>query len=216
MSDADPIFPGGAYEGADDSDAVVGQITVSMFCVRFETEGFTLDLPTHNLDIALGEGGERVLFSHRNFPQWTVYCLDPSILDHRSFQQQSLRNRVEELKLEKTGTPKHTIMVYSALGGILAVLFGLWAFSNVILGLIVAAMPASWETQIGDSAYEEMRQEYKPLTDPAYTNRLFLVTQRLKKGLPSDAPKFEYMIADDDEVNAMALPGGRVIVMRGL
>jgi predicted Zn-dependent protease len=82
--------------------------------------------------------------------------------------------------------------------------------------MIVAAMPASWETQIGDAAYKEMREEYVPMNDPVYTNRLFLVAQRLKKGLPEDAPKFQYMVADSEEVNAMALPGGRVIVMRGL
>jgi Zn-dependent protease with chaperone function len=216
MNEADPIYPGGAFEGEDDSAAVVGQITVSMFSVRFETEGFTLDMPTQGLEIWIDDSGERVFFSHPNYAGWTVYSLDPTILQHRSFQQQFLKQRVDQLKVEQTGTPKHTLLVYSVLSGIIFVLFGLWAFSNVILGVIVAAMPSSWETQIGDSSFRHLTAIIKPLNDPAYTNRLYLVTQRLKKGFPDDAPKFNYIVGDDDMVNAFALPGGHVVVMRGL
>jgi Zn-dependent protease with chaperone function len=216
MNEADPIYPGGAYEGDDDSAAVVGQITVSMFSVKFETEGFILDFPTKELEVAMDESGERVLFSHPNYPNWTVYSLDPSILNHRAFQQQFLKQHVDGLKAEQTGPLKHTIIVYSSLAGILLVLFGLWAFSNVILGAIVAMMPASWEKQIGQAAFEQMTEGVKPLTDSAYTNRLFLVTERLKKGLPAGAPKFNYIVGDDEMVNAFALPDGHVIVMRGL
>ena len=215
MSGPAPIYPGGAFEGADDSAAVVGQITVSPLGLRFETEAFTWDLPLAGLRTSIEDGGQRILFSHPSFPNWTVYSLDPAILDEKDLHRHAKKKgRAPETEAEAAA--RHAKIVYFSLGGILAVLFGLWAFKHIILSIIVAAMPASWETQIGDAAYEEMRAEYEPLTDPAYTNRLFLVTQRLKKGLPSDAPKFEYMIADDDEVNAMALPGGRVIVMRGL
>src|SRR4051812_45417165 len=216
MNEADPIYPGGAFEGDDDSAAVVGEITVSMFSVRFEAEQFTMDLPAAGLQLALDEAGERVLFWHGKFPGWTIYCLDPSILNHRSFQQVCLKRRVEELKMEKAGPPKHAGRVYMALAALLLVFFGLWAGSNVILGIIVAVMPAEWEQQVGKAAFAEMEEDYKMTSDPALTNRLFLVTERLKKGLPPDAPKFVFHVADDPLVNAFALPGGHVIVMRGL
>jgi beta-barrel assembly-enhancing protease len=216
MNEADPIYPGGAFEGEDDSAAVVGQITVSMFSVRFESEQFTIDLPTASLQIALDETGERVLFKHFNFPDWTVYSLGPSILNHRSFQQVSLKHRIEQLKVEHSGPPKHAVRVYMAIGAIALAFVGLWAGSNVILGIIVNLMPVEWEQQVGKAAYDEMAGEYKMTTEPALTNRLYLVTQRLKKGLPEDAPKFVYHVADDALVNAFALPGGHVVVMRGL
>lgn len=216
MNEADPIYPGGAFEGEDDSAAVVGQITVTPFTVRFECEEFTLDLPTRGLELSLDESGDRVLFSHGNFPGWTVYSLDPSILDHRSFQQVWLKKRVEELRLEHHGPPKHTVRVYIALAAIFLTFFALWAGSNLILSAVVAMMPDEWERQVGKSAFAEMSQEYKMTSDSSLTNRLFAVTERLKKGLPQDAPKFTFHVADDDLVNAFALPGGNVIVMRGL
>ncbi|HUS35015.1 MAG TPA: M48 family metallopeptidase [Verrucomicrobiae bacterium] len=216
MNEADPIYPGGAFEGDNDSAAVVGQITVTMFSVRFEGEAFTLDLPTRGLELSLDDRGERVVFSHGNFPGWTVYSLDPSILEHRTFQQVWLKQRVDELKLTHSGPPKHNVRVYMALAAIFLTFIALWAGSNVILSAIVAIMPEQWEKEVGKSAFAEMAQEYKMTSDPGLTNRLFAVTERLKKGLPQDAPKFTYYVGDDDLVNAFALPGGNVIVMRGL
>src|SRR3954469_2068086 len=95
MNEAGPIYAGGAFEGQDDSAAVVGQITVSMFCVKFESEAFTLDLQTQGLEVAFDESGERVLFSHPSYPNWTVYSLDPDIIHHRAFQQQFLKRQIE-------------------------------------------------------------------------------------------------------------------------
>jgi Zn-dependent protease with chaperone function len=216
MNEADPIYPGGAFEGDDDSAAVVGQITVSPFSVRFECEAFTLDLPTRGLELWLDDSGERVFFSHGNFPGWTAYSLDPAILDHRTFQQVWLKKRVDELRLAHSGPPKHTVRVYIALAAIFLIFFGLWAGSNLILSAIVAMMPEEWEREVGVSAFSEMAQQYPIIYEPALTNRLFVVTERLKKGLPEDAPKFNFHVGDDPLVNAFALPGGNVIVMRGL
>jgi hypothetical protein len=103
MNEADPIYPGGAFEGDDDSAAVVGEITVSTLSVRFDTEGFTLDFPTQGLQMELSEDRERVLFSHVSFPAWTVYSLDIAILNHRGFHMPWLQRRVEQLKAELSG-----------------------------------------------------------------------------------------------------------------
>jgi Zn-dependent protease with chaperone function len=216
MNEGDPIYPGGAFQGDDDSGAVVGQIVVSMFTVRFETEGFMLDLPTQGLEIALDESGERVLFAHANFPGWTVYSLDPSILNHRSFQQQWLKAQVNRLKAEQPEATKHAQRVYVALGAIALILIGLWAVTNAIVSVIVNMLPSEWEAKVGKEAFAEIRQ-FVPLTDEAaLTNRVFLVAQRLNKGLPSDAPKFRFHVSPMPIVNAIALPGGDVIVLEGL
>src|SRR5205823_4034128 len=84
------------------------------------------------------------------------------------------------------------------------------------LGAIANAMPAEWEQRIGTAAFQDLSATVKMTAEPQLTNRLFLVTERLKKGFPSNPPKFTYYVGDDPMVNAFALPGGNVIVMRGL
>jgi beta-barrel assembly-enhancing protease len=216
MNEADPIYPGGAFEGDDDSAAVVGQITVSMFALRFESEGFTLDLPTRALQMWLDDTGDRVFFAHDNFPGWTVYSLDPAILEHHSLNQPFLKKRILELTQQRSQPPTHAKRVYGAFAAIVAVLIAMWAFTDPIIGVIVNMMPEEWETKVGKEAFAEVREIFPLTEEPALTNRVHLVAQRLKKGLPHDAPKFRFHVSDFPLVNAIAVPGGDVIVLQGL
>lgn len=216
MNEADSIYPAGAFEGEDDSAAVVGQITVSTFALRFESEAFTLDLPTRGLQMWLDETGDRIFFSHDNFPGWTVYSLDPAILQHHSLNQPFLKKRVQELTHERSQSPRHAARVYGAFGVIAAILIALWAVTDPIIGVIVNMLPEEWETQVGKEAFAEVREIFPLTEEPALTNRVHLVTQRLKKGLAYDAPKFRFHVSDVPLVNAIAVPGGDVVVMQGL
>jgi predicted Zn-dependent protease len=164
----------------------------------------------------LDETGERVLFSHASFPAWTIYSLDAAILDHRGFHLPWLQRRVEQLKAELSGSTNHAKRVYTVLASIVLILVGLWAVTDAIVGVIVNILPTEWENQVGKESFAEVRQFF-PLTDePSLTNRVFLVTQRLKKGLPPDAPKFRFHVSSMPLVNAIALPGGDVVVLEGL
>jgi Zn-dependent protease with chaperone function len=215
MNEADNIFTGGAYEGDDDSVATMGSITVFQFSLKFESESFALDFPTQALHVEL-DSDSRVIFTHPKYSNWKIYSIDPAIINHRSLQRFGLKKRLEELQFEHGGPSKHAVRVYSVLGGLVACFVCLWLFSDAILGLVVNVMPADWEVKVGNAAFAEIKDEIEITKEPALTNRLNLVAQRLKKGLPFDAPKFEFHVADEPILNAFALPNGKVIVMRGL
>jgi predicted Zn-dependent protease len=123
---------------------------------------------------------------------------------------------VEELKAELAGSTDHARRVYVLLGSIAVILVGLWAVTDAIVGVIVNMLPTEWENKVGKESFAEIRQFF-PLTDePALTNRVFLVSQRLKKGLPYEAPKFRFHVSAMPLINAIALPGGDVVVLEGL
>lgn len=216
MAEADNVFPGGAYQGGDDSLATMGTITVSQHGLLFEAETLKINLPMEGLGLDMDEHAERVIISHLKYPQWTLYCLDPQILYHRSLQRFGIKKKVAKLQYEHSGPTAHAVKVYKALAGLVLVLFLLWLCTPLILGLVVQAIPESWETKVGKTAFDEITEEIEISHDPALTNRLFLVTERLKKGFPANAPKFAFFVGDDEDVNAIALPGGHVIVLRGL
>lgn len=217
MAEADQIFPGGAFQGDDDSVATtMGTITISPFNILFEGEGLILNFPTQGITVDLDPEAERVLIAHPNYPGWHIYGLDPAMLDHRCLQRFALKERLEKLKYQRSGPSKHVKQVYAALAGLALLIVVCWVFTDAVLGMIVGLMPMEIERQVGKSAFKEITDEYELMHNPAYTNRLFLVTERLKRGLEPGAPKFTFYVADDDMVNAFALPGGNVIVMRGL
>lgn len=217
MVPADQSFPGGAFQGDEGQGTItMGSIIVSSVAIRFEAEGMALSFPTTGVELDLDEAGERVLITHPNYPGWTIYSLDNGILEHPGLQRFALKDRLAELKHEVAGPTRHTKMVFGALAAIVLAVLGLWLFSNPLLGFIANNIPASWEGRIGEAAFKEMGEEFEFTNDPALTNRVHAVAKRLNRGLPPGAPKFTFYVADSREVNAFALPGGRVVVLRGL
>jgi predicted Zn-dependent protease len=77
-------------------------------------------------------------------------------------------------------------------------------------------VPTTWDQKVGKEAFQDLQDFFELTTEPALTNRVHLVAQRLKKGLPPDAPKFKFHVAKTIIVNAVALPGGDVVVMHPL
>jgi beta-barrel assembly-enhancing protease len=83
----------------------------------------------------------------------------------------------------------------------------------VFAGQIAALTPARWEERIGDEVLEELA--WKRCTTAEGQAALDALTQRLVAG--SAMPyHLEVTVRDSPIVNAFALPGGRVSILRGL
>ncbi len=109
----------------------------------------------------------------------------------------------------------------------LAVAAGLVAF--VLFGLRPAAqavanvVPVSWEVALGDSVYDQvldyfslfgMGQPEACIAEPG-RQALETLTATLAEGDETGYP-YRVVVLDDEMVNAFALPGGRIVLFRGL
>ncbi len=109
----------------------------------------------------------------------------------------------------------------------LLVAAGLVAF--VLYGLrpaaqaVAAAVPVSWEVALGDSVYDQvldyfslfgMQEPHACVAEPG-RRALEALTATLAEGDEIGYP-YRVVVLDDDMVNAFALPGGRIVLFRGL
>jgi predicted Zn-dependent protease len=108
--------------------------------------------------------------------------------------------------------------------------------SMVILGLAAAMLSGCYtvpetgrrslmlvsageELQLGASEFKNVRNQQKVSTDPALNARVRRVGERIAQAVGSDLPsaQWEFVVFDDPkEINAFALPGGKVGVYSGL
>lgn len=74
---------------------------------------------------------------------------------------------------------------------------------------------AETEKQLGTQAFAEVKKEHKISHDPAANAMVQRVASRLAKasGLQED---WEFIVLDEPEVNAFALPGGKIAVYKGI
>lgn len=80
----------------------------------------------------------------------------------------------------------------------------------------ITALPRSVDVQLGDTAFESMRGSLAITSVPEVEAALATIVDRLTPHVDLDGFTIRPVYVDSDVVNAMALPGGRVFVYRGL
>jgi len=160
---------------------------------------------------------EKIFFLHPHFPDSGLYTYDSQILEHPTLRLRSnLQNQIQRATYVREGPSKHTILVYAIIGLIVAVLAILWVGNNAILNYVVQRLPSSLEDEIGKSVMMEVKERFKFVVEPEYTNYLSVVGRRMNAAMPKGTKEFKYYVIDVPIVNAFAVPGGYVLVCRGL
>ena len=108
------------------------------------------------------------------------------------------------------------IWIRLTLASLMAVLVGLWAASDVLVQMAVHRIPIEWERTLGESAREQVLMGQRVITEGPAVNALENMTRRLAGQAPDRPYRFEVTVVRNETVNAMALPGGSVIVYTGL
>ena len=210
-------YPACASTPETGDGAVSGTLSVRQLSLYFEAEELRLDIPFQDLAIDLDpEDDTRVIFTHPKFPGMECYTYSPEILRHPTLARRvNLREQLADLTHKREGPSRHTILVFSVLGGIVALLALLALGNNFILSQIVRGLPDSWEEDIGAEVMVEVWEEFERIHDPVYTNYLQAAAERLLGSLPKDE-KYRLYVADSPVENAFAVPGGHIVVLSGL
>jgi predicted Zn-dependent protease len=106
---------------------------------------------------------------------------------------------------------------FVAAGGLVALLAGCYTVPETRRQSLVL-VPPEQEMQMGAQAFSEIRAQEKISNDPQALARVARVGQRIANVAGSDLPgaEWEFVVFDSPEVNAFALPGGKVGVYTGL
>src|SRR3954465_9700716 len=74
------------------------------------------------------------------------------------------------------------------------------------------------EVTLGQKSFQDIRQKETVSADPGLNARVTRVGQRIAQAVGSELPdaKWEFVVFDSKDVNAFALPGGKVGVYTGL
>jgi metalloendopeptidase OMA1, mitochondrial len=74
------------------------------------------------------------------------------------------------------------------------------------------------ELTLGTQSFQEIRQKEKVSADPALNARATRIGQRIAQAVGNELPdaKWEFVVFESKELNAFALPGGKVGVYTGL
>jgi beta-barrel assembly-enhancing protease len=83
-------------------------------------------------------------------------------------------------------------------------------------GLATNLVPVAWETRLGDEVFSRVVRPEARCADPARQQVIDGIVSRLTSTGGSGPYQVRVTVVDWAEVNALALPGGHIIILRGL
>jgi beta-barrel assembly-enhancing protease len=147
-----------------------------------------------------------------------VYVKDPAVIAalKTSTHLDMSRHTHQSMTGAARARQATAMWIWVAVASIIAVLAGLWVASDVLVRMAVNRIPIEWERTLGESARQEMLAGQGVLTEGSAVKAVEEITRRLTDHIPGSPYRFDVTVVRNDAVNAMALPGGSVIVYTGL
>jgi Zn-dependent protease with chaperone function len=107
-----------------------------------------------------------------------------------------------------------TMLAAVAVVGIIGALY-LWGIP-ALAAVATARVPVAWEERLGRSAMAYLAPRRLVCEDPRRQPALDAVMARLDAAVPASPYTFRLFVVNDPQVNALAAPGGYIVVYRGL
>lgn len=70
--------------------------------------------------------------------------------------------------------------------------------------------------QAANGTWNDLKRQQRVSTNPRYTSRLNRVAPRIIRAAGSNPAEWEYVVFDSDQLNAFALPGGKIGIYTGI
>ncbi|MFC4309106.1 M48 family metallopeptidase [Steroidobacter flavus] len=208
---SDSFYPAHAFHEGFAQGRAAGDLSVSAagFCFRSDTQSVTL--PLAGARLTLGGASDRIVFiAHPDFPDWSVYTSDRTIL------RDPVLAAHPELTVALGAMRRKRMNNWAVFAAIFAVLIaipvGLLLNMGWLTGIAARQIPASWEEQLGKTAFGQYQVQADVIQDPETAKLLTELTNSLTKTLPDSRYQFRFYVVRDPSLNAFALPGGYVVV----
>lgn len=183
------------------------------------SDGHEFVVPYDDCNLEMGGNSGHMLFCRTVDRGLTIFC------ENRQFpvslQQAGSGELFEQIEeILSTGSRQRwnsRLTVWLMIAASILVLIGLWFGLVEGARVAVVALPFSVDEQIGTAALPAVIEEFgEPLGCPEAEEQLQSIIDRLGKHAAIADVQYSVTIIDTPMVNAVALPGGPIIVFRGL
>ncbi len=133
---------------------------------------------------------------------------------------QSLEGIAPEMakKFDDTTRRKHWVMItlLSALGIVaVSILLYFWGIP-AMASLVASHVPVSWEEHLGQAVVQHLAPTEKRCLDPAGHEMIDKIVHQLTASYSKNPYAIRVIVVNDRMVNALAAPGGYIIIFNGL
>lgn len=216
----DDEFQGGIFSSEIDGGRAGAFIRAGDRAIRARTtDGLEFCVPYDDCTLEMGGDSGRMLFCRTRDRSLTIFCDDRRF--PAALQQANVGDMFEAVEqIMSTGRQQrwnNRLTVWLMLALSLLALIGIWFGLVAGARAAVVAVPFSIDEKIGVAALPVVIEEFgQPLVCPPAQRQLESIVERFSEHAAISGVNYSVTIIDTPAVNAVALPGGPILVFRGL
>jgi beta-barrel assembly-enhancing protease len=204
---------------------VSGSLAVNGDRLRFEGGGFShesnfsVEFTLSGLKLrAGGHNDEQLFFEHTAQTDWILTTSDHGIVGQLArVADATLQEHIRAVAGRKSSVASR-LMIATVIFFVVVIGAGALLFSQKSRLARTAAnsIPIEVEQQLGDAVFKGVQQQMKIIDDPRWRAQLETVTRRLLPAVTNSGYPFRFHVAEAEDLNAFAIPGGHLVVHTGL
>ena len=194
---------------------ISGNLLIKNNGVVFESVEINYQISLINLSISAGGAANRfVFFVDKNQNDISIYTSDKKVLKNPILiSNNAFKKEIKQSKSVLNKTLRAVLVVF-----LIGILFvgGLYFYKDKMVESLANQVPVSWEKSAGDKLFTTLSLNYHFVKDDSLKNEFVKVATPLFKQIEQSGYKIDLYFVKDSEINAFALPGGKVIIQTGL
>lgn len=200
-----------AFHDSLEKGRASGKLSIHQHFAVVEVEGKKLQLSLQQTQAKMGGANNRLIFfSHPQYPDWTIYTNERTILNDVHLNQHP--EILSSLKAAK----RHHINGWLLIAAVCLLVLALPTFllfrMDVVSHMVARQVPAEWEQSLGDSTLAQYKIGQEFMAEEKANTLLDPLTSVLVTALPSDRYEYQFHIVKNSTINAFALPGGNIVI----
>ncbi|MBU6954861.1 M48 family metallopeptidase [Hahella sp. HN01] len=192
-----------------------GSLTVSSGFVEFSNGESSVRFPVTGAQVKMGGASDRLVFiTHPDFPEWSLYTSDRSILHHPALHQDNhLQGQLRKARnVRRINWSVLVIVVALIIGTPLSIV----VFMDSITAVAAKQVPAEWEEKLGKTVFGQYQVENELLESEDGKQAVAALTDPLINAVKDERYTYKVYVSNSSDINAFALPGGYIVINSGL
>lgn len=189
-----------------------GSLEVTSQAVVFYAQHRELEIPLALLE--LDTDGPLILFRHGNRPGCLFLTRHRSVL--RALEAVGTRSLQAQVCGVRKSRRRGLALALTMASALLFTGLGCYLAKGALIAAAVSHVPPEWEVKLGDEVLAEFQRYSNFIESPAALAALERFVEPLTSVASPPGREFRFHIVSNPTINAVALPGGHVIVHTGL
>ena len=212
------FFEGGVFSEAIDGGRAGADIELTHDSVSANTrDGQWFSIRYSDCTVDFGGFNNKMTFCRNADKSVTIFTEDKKFPKSLAYAAGGLLDEQLEEKTKKLKGDRRSARYFSL--GVLVVFLigvvGLYYGVRAAGSAAVKAVPISVDKQIGTHSYASLAMGDE-VNDPIVVEAMEKIVERLKPHAAIEGLDFEIKVIHSDEINAFALPGGKMVIFTGL